>query len=367
MTEKGTKDSPSNKLIGLELLRFIAGISVLLWHYAVFSYVGRDQVDFEAAKQPFYNTLNFFYSNGFWAVQVFWSVSGFIFFWKYRTPLTQRAINLGNFFILRLSRLYPLHFATLLMVAGLQFLYRRQLQAYFYFPYNSADDFALQLLMVANRALNRDSFNYPIWSVSIELWIYLLFFITVRYISGSALMNLLVVGVCLWVESRGVKNPLIECAKLFYVGGLAAILRRSLTSRRTAIAVNCGAWLVGFFFTRWLWRAYGTQPDTFMSFFSCTSAPVFLFCFSHIPRLPKVVEKAIETAGNVTYSSYLLHFPIQILIALICAYSSWKIPLYEPAFFIGFMSVTLISAHFVYQYFEAPAQRTLRRIKIVVE
>lgn len=367
MTGAKQQNSPTNKLVGLELLRFLAGIAVLVWHYSIFSYVGREQVNFEAVRQPFYSFFYFFYSSGFWAVEVFWCISGFIFFWKYRAPISERAVNFGNFFILRLSRLYPLHFATLLVVAVLQHLYWRERQSYFYFPFNSVNDFTLQIFMVANRAINQDSFNYPVWSVSVELWIYLLFFITVRFISISVLTNLLVIGACLWAEHRGMTNPLIECAKLFYVGGIAAILRRRITSARLATAAALCAWVIGLFLARWLWRTYGNQPNTFMSIFSCTAAPIFLFCLSYIPRLPTIVEKTIEGAGNLTYSSYLLHFPIQILIALLCTYGGWSIPLYEPVFFIGFVGGTLFMAHLVYRYFEMPAQRTLRRIKIVVE
>jgi peptidoglycan/LPS O-acetylase OafA/YrhL len=221
--------------------------------------------------------------------------------------------------------------------------------------------------MVANRAINQDSFNYPIWSVSVELWIYLLFFVTVRFVSRSFIINLMIVGACLWAESKDIKNPLIECAKLFYIGGLMAILRRHLTSRTVAIASTCCAWVIGFVATRWLWTKYGTTPDTFMRIFSCSAAPILLFSFAHIPRLPRVVEKTIETAGNTTYSSYLLHFPIQILVALVCAYNGWIIPMYERGFFLAFMIGTIGSAYFVYRYFEFPAQRLLRRVKIVVD
>lgn len=367
-TTERTHDKPySNKLVGLELIRFVAGISVLIWHYQLFSFVGLEKVNFEVTKQPFYDVFKGFYSRGFWAVQIFWSVSGFIFFWKYRTPISERAVNLGNFFILRLSRLYPLHFVTLLGVAGLQYLYWKQQRAYFYLPANTITDFLLQIFLVANRGLTQDSFNYPIWSVSVEMWIYLLFFLTVRYISRSWLVNALVVGACIWAGYGGKANPLIECAKLFYLGGLAAILRRRLTSPHVAVAATCCAWIVAFFLTRWIWINYGAQTHTFMGIFSCTAVPVFLFCLSHIPRLPRGVEKCIEAAGNVTYSSYLIHFPIQILIALVCSYQGRAVPLYDPVFFIGYMSVALICAHFVYKYFELPAQKTFRRVKIVIE
>lgn len=220
--------------------------------------------------------------------------------------------------------------------------------------------------MVANRAFNQDSFNYPIWSVSVELWIYLLFFLSIRYIGSSFLINLLVVATCVWLEQHDIKNLLVECAKLFYAGGLAAIVRRRMSSKALiAVATTC-AWGIAVLMTRWLWERLGAQPNEFMRTFSCTVVPIFLFCLSSMPPLPRFVERMIETLANLTYSSYLLHFPIQILIALVCVYQGWSIPLYEPWFFIGYIALVLITAHFTYLCFEVPTQRLLRRIKIVV-
>ena len=56
---------------------------------------------------------------------------GFIFFWKYRDTISDSTIGGWVFFVFRLSRLYPLHLATLLLVALLQPLYHRLTGVFF--------------------------------------------------------------------------------------------------------------------------------------------------------------------------------------------------------------------------------------------
>ncbi len=104
---------PPNKLLGLELLRFVAAIAVVVWHYSHFSYIADSPVNLFMNRLPLYGLLQPFYEAGEYAVWVFWCISGFIFFWKYRDAITDRSISGGTFFVLRLSRLYPLHLATL--------------------------------------------------------------------------------------------------------------------------------------------------------------------------------------------------------------------------------------------------------------
>jgi peptidoglycan/LPS O-acetylase OafA/YrhL len=77
-------DLLTDKLLGLEVIRFISALSVLIWHYQHFFYIEDMPANFIREQQPFYEFLSLFYNYGGSGVQVFWCVSGFIFFWKYR-------------------------------------------------------------------------------------------------------------------------------------------------------------------------------------------------------------------------------------------------------------------------------------------
>ncbi len=125
-----------DKLIGLELVRFIAAFAILIWHYKHFTYFENKPVDFFLELQPFFSKLSFFYIYVLYGFQIFWCVSGFIFFWKYKDLIVRKEISGREFFLLRFSRLYPLHFITLLIVAALQILYFKINGVFFVYQFN---------------------------------------------------------------------------------------------------------------------------------------------------------------------------------------------------------------------------------------
>jgi peptidoglycan/LPS O-acetylase OafA/YrhL len=104
---------PNNKLYGLEIIRFFSALAILIFHFQHFSFVGQAPNNFALMQLPFYDWLKPVYLNGGLGVQIFWGISGFIFFWKYAKVIEQKALNAKHFFVLRFSRLYPLHLLTL--------------------------------------------------------------------------------------------------------------------------------------------------------------------------------------------------------------------------------------------------------------
>jgi peptidoglycan/LPS O-acetylase OafA/YrhL len=87
---------------------------------------------------------------------------------------------------------------------------------------------------------------------------------------------------------------------------------------------------------------------------------MLLYSLSRDIPLPLGLERVIEATGNMTYSSYLLHFPIQLAITLGFAVLAIPVPVYDGAFLAAFLAATLLAAHVTYRYFEAPAQRLIR-------
>ena len=116
-------------LLGLELLRFISALAILIWHYQHFAMLPNTH-NFEPQQQPFYNYLSFFYLNGAKAVYLFWVLSGYIFFYNYYTEIKTYKLTIYTFFIDRLSRLYPLHLFSLLVLLFLQFSFFSNQQEY---------------------------------------------------------------------------------------------------------------------------------------------------------------------------------------------------------------------------------------------
>ena len=167
----------------LDIVRGCAALSVVVWHYQHFFYsapamlrlsfdralqpfyallwplydesghavqvFSRLAPDFDRASQPFYALLWPFYEQGGRAVQMFFVLSGFVFFYHYRDAIRTQAIDARRFFLLRFSRLYPLHAATLLLVAAGQFLSRALDGEFVAYPCNSIAHFGLNLFFGA--------------------------------------------------------------------------------------------------------------------------------------------------------------------------------------------------------------------------
>jgi peptidoglycan/LPS O-acetylase OafA/YrhL len=348
---------PANKLLGLELLRFAAALSILFLHYLHFAYVADKAVDLDRDRLPFHGLLHFFYESRPYGVWVFWCISGFIFFWKYRDAIADRSMGGWKFFVLRLSRLYPLHLMTLLLVALLQAVYHGVSGYFFVYQDNDLRHFLLQLFMASNWGAELDySFNGPIWSISIEVLVYAAFF-PLLLATRSAWLNVIVVAVC--VNASGY---IPACFAFFYIGGLAAMARRAVMSARFRSALEGAAWLAVFVLPLLAWSLMRDQIGLLDYQLLLAYTPILLFCLSREFVVPVAIQRVLEAAGNMTYSSYLLHFPIQIMIGLGFAMARAPIPFYDPSFFAMFIATTLLASYVTYRYFEAPAQNLIRSL-----
>jgi len=346
---------PANKLLGLEALRFVAAFGVLIWHYQHFAYVADKPVDLARDRLPFYSLLQPFYNAGEYGVWIFWCISGFIFFWKYRDAIFDRSIGGWTFFVSRLSRLYPLHFATLMTVAILQGIYFRLHGYFFVYQDNNIRTFVLHLFMASAWGFqNGQSFNEPIWSISVEILVYIAFFLMLRFVTRSALLNVTIIILGLSISGQD-----ISCLVFFYAGGLAAMIRRAAAESQFKSAIEGIAWLAAIIVPASIWMA-GARLEVVDWMLLLIYTPILLFCLSGQIALSDSTRKIVETAGNMTYSSYLLHFPIQTLIAVAFGIMGAPIPLYDHAFFLTYIVSTLLASYFVYRYFEAPAQMFLR-------
>jgi peptidoglycan/LPS O-acetylase OafA/YrhL len=349
-----------DKLLGLEGLRFITTISVLLWHYQHFAYIADHPVDLVRRELPFYGLLFPFFDAGEYGVWIFWCISGFIFFWKYRDEISERSVSGWTFFVLRLSRLYPLHFVTLVLVALLQSAYFARNGAFFVYQHNDVQHFLAQLFLASDWGYARsDSFNGPIWSISVEVLVYAAFFLTLRYATKSALFNVVVILVCVNVSWQ-----VCSCLAFFYAGGLAAIARQATRRSSSKLTIAIVAWCVAAGVPIAL-LSLGAAIIPWLFLLSYT--PLLLFCLSGRMTLPLRLQRGLEAAGNMTYSCYLLHFPIQVAIALVFSLARSPAPLYQSWFFLAFVLATLLAAHLTYRYFEAPAQSLIRKSLLGME
>ena len=169
------------KYFGIEILRFFTSLSVLLYHYRHFfsPFNSTSTIDYKEALiyLPFTSFLNVFYQYGIYGVHVFYAISGFVFAHVYLNK--EKLVSSREFFLNRFARLYPLHFATLIIIAILQYISLFQLETFQIVEFNDLYHFILHLFFISSWGFEQGhSFNAPIWSVSIEIAIYIIFFVT---------------------------------------------------------------------------------------------------------------------------------------------------------------------------------------------
>lgn len=353
--------SANNKLLGLEIIRFVSALAVLIWHYQHFAFVVDRPVDLVRDAQPFYGIFKLFYEAGHHGVEIFWCVSGFIFFLKYRDLLADGVVGGRQFFVLRFSRLYPLHFVTLLLVLALQMVHFGMTNHYFVYQFNDLPHFIYQLFLASNWGFQSgDSFNGPIWSISIEVLVYVLFFFASRYLGKSLLVPFGILLACGVAKIVHYFPSLLACIAFFYAGGLAAIASQRFGRaeypwlyRAGAMAVVVAPILV------WALHLYERQFFVFVFLMSYT--PLLLCVASGDLRVPMPIQKIIETAGNMTYSSYLIHFPLQLSVLMLFMSVGKPVPMYDATFFAIYLVGTLLLSMLIYRHFEVPAQSAIRK------
>lgn len=144
------------RLGGLDALRGVAALSVVIWHVNLHDLLG---------TAPFE-------THAYLAVDLFFMLSGFVMGQVYGAPLS-RGEGLGRFLRARLTRLWPLHLAGLLL-GFLAFVVVRTDEA------RGVGGGLLLLLALAaaflpwmfGGAARQETFpfNPPSWSLSVELW-----------------------------------------------------------------------------------------------------------------------------------------------------------------------------------------------------
>ena len=366
-------------LHSLDFARGVAALAVVLWHWQHFFFNGSVPGVFQREAQPFYSVLFLFYEKGWFAVDFFFALSGFVFFWLYADPIRQRSVSTRRFFFLRLSRLYPLHLATLLLVAGLQWLYIRHHGAYFVYPLNDAYHFILNLFFAPAWGLEKGfSFNAPIWSVSVEVLLYAMFFFGARWLPARAIYALLLAIAGLYLQSY---SALIGRGVFaFYMGALVYFAYQKLVtdglvyrSAKPLLLICLSAWLV----TLLEFQLGGLQAALGQLYTGAGLEQLKALWVTGLLLPITILSLAVsETAGKgrweraawlgeISYASYLLHFPLQLVFFMLFAeVQPGRAIFYSPVLWLGYFALLIASSLLAHRYFERPLQRWIRRISL---
>lgn len=311
----------------------------------------------------------------FWhnqAVDVFFVLSGFILLYVHPPA---GPIRWRDYVIARVARIYPLYIVATLLTAAL-FMAGSQRKGAAPFEKFSPQLLLENVLGVQQWSFHRGfegSINFPAWSVSVELLLYVTLF------------------PILWLFLRRIKVPGFGawtlCALLLTTNGFVYALEKDLASGLFLLLRGYTAFAGGGFLYRALESGAARPPTKALLalsilVFSATAAdflPRAWLALSSLPLLycvsqsnaffrPPAVERTCRLLGDLSYGIYLLHFPIikatrlftgvWIVDAHYDVAISWSKKLLFVASTVG---LVFLGAYLSYRYFETPARKWIRR------
>jgi peptidoglycan/LPS O-acetylase OafA/YrhL len=257
----------------------------------------------------------------------------------------------------------------LIAAALLQLVFFRRHGVFFVYEANDAAHFAAQLFLVQSWWPDApQSFDGPAWSVSIEAMLYVIFFIACRFglRQGWPCLAAALLGSALLLYDEHIGRGVIG----FFMGGAMVGAWQRLRDGRHARAMARGlglAALAGWSALAILlyrdspWLADGESNDLFLVVFDFVLCPLTVLALALREHLRGRPYAGFGFLGDISYSTYLLHFPLQLALALLAARLALTPQFFMQgwvmlAFYAGLIGLGALS----YNVFERPLQALLR-------
>jgi peptidoglycan/LPS O-acetylase OafA/YrhL len=361
-----TPGSSSGRIHELDALRGIAAMGVVLWHYA--DHFGARPL--ELALHPFYNA-------GFLLVDFFFVLSGYVIARAYWKP-SRQSQPLRNIWA-RVARLYPLHLLTLLLVVALLAAMPAGVSdPSFDPPSNDARHLVLNLLLLNQSGLQSGwSFNTPAWSISTEFIVNVAFLAAIALAPRTRWAVAVLLALAIAAYYALARPPLLDgdrllglldvnlmrCALGFCAGvGIQLLLQGQQASRWLRSHPRCSELLgvCALVAMTALMLASQRHPPIWHYLLSIAIA---VGCVLFIPfgvRSRQLLRaRALVFLGDVSYSIYLVHFPLQLALHAAALRLHLEIPYDNPAVLLAFAAAVIGLAAVTHRFVELPGQARL--------
>ncbi len=298
---------PANHFVGLDWIRFLACMVVFIGHARAFHWVAWSEL--EPSGKNALTFLFFFVSRfGHEAVIVFFLLSGYLV----GGPLVARAVDgslsLSRYSIDRFSRIYlPLIGAW--FVTALCTISSSKLP--------SVTEWIGNALALQGIACGPFCNNSPLWSLSYEIWFYVLggaiagmFSASKRLFLTSGVLFLVAMSMFMILDARYLL--------IWLMGGLSYTLRHPLSDYRIAIVGGCTMALGG------LASQLASETSTamivqlrvppFLCWFAIAMGGLMILPWLSTRQLQSSAMRRLDSLGSIlaasSYTLYLLHFPL---------------------------------------------------------
>lgn len=351
----------------LDSLRGLSAIGVVFfWHYQHFIFPNARII----TNYPFSSIFPWFYAYGWILVDLFFVLSGFVLCHTYKEKIKNNLINFKQYILNRLSRLYPLTILTTLIVLIIQKIRVEHGLEYFIYPFNDSFHFVTNFLLLQGIVSKDWSFNGPSWTVSIEMLLYILFFFSTKFIYKNRYVfyiGMILLGFFLQIFpdvfvrfsfiSRGLIGFFVGCfAYEIYNYTINVNTKKILLTN--ILKIFC---LIITIFTIVQTFFIPTTSYVMTTLFVTGFFPAIILLSLNSKIIHLIFDRKIfHCLGTLSFSIYMIHFPLQLLIVTINSIYNLHINFESYYFFLSFFAITVLASYFVYNFYEQKIQSRLR-------
>jgi len=339
------------RFVILDFYRFVAALGVFIFHLK----------NIDKGISPVWNG-----SYGLF-VDMFFILSGFVIAYSYPTSSTGFR-GYARFLLRRIARIYPLHILTLLAFVGLAWIGISGPTSH-----ASVMDFIHNALLIQAWGITDHlSFNSPSWSISAELFCYLLFPLLMWLAGRVSPLILAIIVACLYGVLAHGHLPIWQDRSQMYGANYDYGMLRALPSFMNGI-------LLAMLFRQF--RGYRSKPLALggilvflgsvlvLNVFAKPDLAIILFSVAIL--LTAIGESAFTKVpgaawlgrlGNTSYAIYMLHELLLILVFKPVWHQLGLTPGAFPLFALGCCAVLTMAAGLTYSLIENPARKLINRL-----
>jgi peptidoglycan/LPS O-acetylase OafA/YrhL len=346
------------KIQQLTFTRFIAAILIVIFH------LGKDIAFFTKGS------LSFIFTQANVGVSYFFVLSGFVMIIAYKD---KAKIDFIEFIKNRLARIYPVYFLAIFITIGMKMF----IKINWY-------DFVLNVFMIQAwipyKAL---TINFPGWSISVEMFFYLIFPFLVNnfYRKYTFRFNLILI-ILFWVVNQFFFQLLnskfiiihgFEGQNMYYhpflhlneflIGNLTAIY--FINTKEKNIKVNHTFFILFLIITLLILLKFHFGVNYHNGFLSFIFVPLILLISKSSDIITDFFKKNIFVfLGEISFGIYILQRPVSKIFTpfLIEKHTGIRLDLNDPKlFFIRLLCLIIISS-LSYLFFEKPLRNEIKRI-----
>jgi peptidoglycan/LPS O-acetylase OafA/YrhL len=290
---------------------------------------------------------------------------------NYEERIAEHKIELGEFFILRFSRLYPLCWLTsLIMLIGycISVFLGGKLQFSYWSLVKSFLVVGVYVIDAGGPILNGVE-----WTLSLEIAAYFLFFLISWFAKKKNGILLFFVPIILgaMIENMNIMNiPILNInfatiLPSFFMGCLTCKLYLCCNNKRYKNKITlCCSFIILFTFVSWFKPGIHFIGDSFSSQvlnYSIVVFPSFIIMVLFLPFLKKFFSiSPFRYLGNLSFSIYLIHYPVLFIISELHAHGIILFNASSKKNLLLVIIIVLILSHISYYFFERPMQKWIR-------